>query len=312
EAARKLGLPVLVDPKGSYWERYANAQCVTPNSAEFHTECGLREDEVDRGQRARRARQICQKYGFEHLLVTRGAKGMALFSSTGEPEYLRAVAREVADVSGAGDTVIAVLAASIGKGLAWEESARIANVAAGLAVGKVGTAPVTLTELSAALHEQAENPKLCLWSSLREKLEEWRRKNETVVFTNGCFDLLHPGHISLIRQCAALGDRLVVGLNSDASVRRLKGPTRPIQNEQSRALLLAAMQNVDAVILFEEDTPLDLIRQVRPDVLVKGSDYSEDKVVGADFVKSYGGSVYLAQLVDGCSTTGLARRIAGG
>ena len=144
---------------------------------------------------------------------------------------------------------------------------------------------------------------------LLEKLEEWRCRNESIVFTNGCFDLLHPGHISLIRQCVALGDRLVVGLNSDASVRRLKGPGRPVQNEQSRALLLAALQGVDAVILFDEDTPLELIRQVRPDVLVKGSDYTVETVVGADLVREYGGRVHLAHLVDGCSTTNLVRRM---
>jgi len=309
--ARRLGIPVLVDPKGSQWGRYANAQCITPNQAEFLAEFPQEDMPHTRQDYAELAGRVCSQHGFDHLLLTRGARGMALFPQGGEPCYLRAVAREVADVSGAGDTVIAVLAACIARGLAWAESARIANIAAGLAVAKVGTAPVSLHELAAALHEQAENPKLFSRKGLCEKLEEWRRKNETIVFTNGCFDLLHPGHISLIRQCASLGDRLVVGLNNDASVRRLKGPTRPIQNEQSRALLLAALQGVDAVVLFSEDTPLHLIQQVRPDVLVKGSDYSEDEVVGADFVKSYGGSVRLAALVDGCSTTGLARRIAG-
>lgn len=312
EAATQLGIPVLVDPKGNDWNRYTHAQCVTPNSSEFLAQLKLEDKQiVEREQCEALAYELCSKYSFEHLLVTRGAKGMALFTEKSAPCYLRSVAREVADVSGAGDTVIATLAACIGKGLSWEDSAHIANVAAGIAVGKVGTAPVLLTELAMALKEQMENPKLFLWPALREKLGEWRRKKETIVFTNGCFDLLHPGHISLIRQCATLGDRLVVGLNTDASVRRLKGASRPIQDEQSRALLLAAMQNVDAIIFFDKDTPLDLIRQVRPDVLVKGSDYSEADVVGADIVKSYGGRVYLAHLVEGCSTTGLARRIAG-
>lgn len=202
------------------------------------------------------------------------------------------------------------LAACVAKGLDWEQSARVANAAAGVAVGKMGTAPVTLAELNQALREEADNPKLFDRPALLEKLEDWRHSNESIVFTNGCFDLLHPGHISLIRQCAALGDRLVVGLNSDASVRRLKGSGRPIQNEQGRALLLAALQGVDAVTLFDEDTPLDLIRMVRPDVLVKGGDYTEDTVVGADVVRAYGGRVHLAALVEGCSTTNLVQSMS--
>ena len=310
--ARAHAIPVLVDPKGSQWERYAGAQCVTPNSVEFHTECGLAPSiRLDRPQRAELAGRLRARYGFERLLVTRGSRGMALFGE-GEPCYLRAVAHEVADVSGAGDTVLAALAAAVGKGLGWEDSARIANVAAGLAVSKLGTAPVGRRELAAALREQTVNPKLYTRTELQEKLEDWRRKNLNVVFTNGCFDLVHPGHISLLRQAAAQGDRLVVGLNSDASVRRLKGPERPIQNEQSRALVLAAMQHVDAIVIFDEDTPLELVQSVCPQVLVKGSDYREEQIVGADFVKQHGGRVVLAQLVEGCSTTNIARSIARG
>ncbi len=309
-AARERGIPVLVDPKGGQWRRYAGAQCVTPNSVEFALACGLESgDAPDQRERETLAGRLRESYGLERILLTRGAKGMALFAGGEPPCYIRAAVREVADVSGAGDTVIATLAACVAKGLDWKESARVANTAAGVTVGKMGTAPVSLAELNQALRENADNPKLYGGSALLEKLEEWRRRNESIVFTNGCFDLLHPGHISLIRQCAALGDRLVVGLNSDASVRRLKGPGRPVQNEQSRALLLAALQGVDAVILFDEDTPLELIRQVRPDVLVKGSDYTVETVVGADLVREYGGRVHLAHLVDGCSTTNLVRRM---
>ena len=198
----------------------------------------------------------------------------------------------------------AVLAACVAKGLAWEESVRVANTAAGVVVGKMGTAPVTLAELRAALRENAENPKLYALPDLLEKVEDWRRKSETVVFTNGCFDLLHPGHVSLLRQSAAQGDHLIVGLNSDASVRRLKGPSRPIQDERSRAQLLAALYGVEAVVLFDADTPLELITAIRPDVLVKGSDYTEAAVVGADVVRAAGGRVFLAALTPGCSTTG--------
>lgn len=310
EEARRLGIAVLVDPKGSDWRRYAGAHCVTPNAGEFDAACGLDAGAtLSRPRRETLAGELRSRYGIERLLITRGPKGMALFTPDEAPVYCRAAVREVADVSGAGDTAIATLAACVGKGLPWAESMHLANAAAGVAVGKMGTAPVSIAELNEALREQADNPKLFSVQNLVEKIEEWRRKNETVVFTNGCFDLLHPGHISLIRQSAAQGDRLIVGLNSDASVRRLKGPTRPIQNENSRALLLAALSDVDAIVLFDEDTPFELISALRPDVLVKGSDYTIDNVVGADVVQQGGGRVYLARLVDGCSTTGIVRKI---
>ena len=312
EAAHSRRIPVLVDPKGGNWQRYRQADCVTPNSREFHVACGHQVHEpYDRETRKRNAESLCGQFGFAHILLTRGARGMALFTPGEEPLYIRAAEREVTDVSGAGDTVIATLAACIGKGLKWEESARLANMAAGVAVGKMGTAPVSIDELNQTIGEHAENPKLLTLATLLERVEDWHRKNESIVFTNGCFDLLHPGHISLIRQCASQGDHLVIGLNTDNSVRRLKGASRPIQNEQSRALLLAALQGVDAVILFDEDTPLELIRKIRPDVLVKGSDYSLATVVGAEDVQAYGGKVYLANLVDGCSTTSLVQRMAG-
>ena len=310
DEARRMGIAVLVDPKGSDWQRYAGAHCVTPNAGEFDVACGVEPGaKLDRAQRESLAADLRTRYDIERLLVTRGPKGMALFSPGEAPVYCRATVREVADVSGAGDTAIATLAASVGKGLPWAESMHLANAAAGVAVGKMGTAPVSLAELNEALREQADNPKLFDLPNLVEKIEEWRRKGESIVFTNGCFDLLHPGHISLIRQSAAQGDRLIVGLNSDASVRRLKGPTRPIQNENSRALLLAALSDVDAIVLFDEDTPLELITALRPDVLVKGSDYTIGAVVGADVVQQGGGRVYLARLVDGCSTTGIVRKI---
>lgn len=312
EAARTKQIPVVVDPKGGLWQRYQNADCVTPNSREFHVACNHKVHEAyDPETRKRNAESLCREFGLAHILLTRGARGMALFTPGEEPLYIKAAEREVCDVSGAGDTVIAVLAACIGKGLDWAESARLANLAAGVAVGKMGTAPVSIAELNQVVGEHAENPKLLALPALLEKVEDWRRKNESIVFTNGCFDLLHPGHISLIRQSAGQGDHLIIGLNSDSSVRRLKGEARPIQDEQSRALLLAALRGVDAVVLFDADTPYDLISRIRPDVLVKGSDYSLETVVGADVVQSYGGKVYLANLVDGCSTTSLVRRMAG-
>lgn len=311
------GVPVLVDPKGVDWSRYQGAACVTPNTGEFIKVCeahGLWSGEGEPGasEREALAAELCRKFNLGRILLTRGAKGMSLYQPGLKPEHIRALTREVADVSGAGDTVIATLAACAATGMDWAEAARLANIAAGIAVTKLGAAPVSIGELNQAIAKGTGNPKLCSPGELAEKMRQWRRDGQRVVFTNGCFDLLHPGHISLLRQAAAMGDRLIVGLNSDESVRRLKGAERPIQDEQSRALLLAALQPVDAVVLFSEDTPENLVRAIRPDILVKGSDYRVDEVAGADFVKSYGGQVRLVELVDGCSTTDLTRRIKAG
>lgn len=319
DLAAKEKIPVLIDPKGTDWTRYIGAQCVTPNMSEFTAICeillgkNLSAAKLDDESRLRQglAEDLCHKFNFERLLLTRGARGMNLFEKGKKPWHVRATRREVADVSGAGDTVIATLGACVARGLDWQRSAEIANIAAGIAVGKIGTAPVSLAELNAALRKNMDNPKLYSWRALAEKLAEWRRLDQKIVFTNGCFDLLHPGHIALLRQCADMGDRLVVGLNSDASVKRLKGASRPIQNEQSRALLLGALHNVDAVVIFEEDTPEKLIEHVSPDFLVKGSDYKLEDVVGADFVKAHGGEVRLVNIVDGCSTTSIVRRMQG-
>lgn len=308
--AAEAGLPVLVDPKGTDWSRYAGASCVTPNSREFDQVCGAAH--VATGKLAEEATQVCAKFDLARLLLTRGSRGMVLFEPGEAPRHIRSVAREVADVSGAGDTVVTVLAACIAKGEGWLKGAEIANTAAGLAVAKLGTAPVNLGELNGALREKNVNPKLLSPAELERRLSEWRNHGRKIVFTNGCFDLLHPGHVALLRESAAMGDILIVGLNTDASVRRLKGPERPIQNEQSRAQVLAALESVDAVALFDEDTPERLIREVRPDILVKGSDYRPENIVGADFVRSQGGEVRLVNIVEGCSTTGLVQQMKGG
>lgn len=312
--AQKAGIPVLVDPKGVDWSRYAGATCITPNTGEFIKVCeayGLwnGDGEPTSTERQALSEALCKKFNLGRILLTRGANGMTLYEPGNQPVHIRAIMREVADVSGAGDTVIATLAACAAKGDSWQEAARLANAAAGIAVTKLGAAPVSIQELNQAINEKRTNPKLYTWHDLNEKIAQWRRQGQKVVFTNGCFDLLHPGHIALLNQCADFGDRLVIGLNTDESVKRLKGPERPIQNEESRAMLLSALANVDAIALFEEDTPERLIQLVKPDILVKGSDYKLEEVAGADFVKSYGGQVRLAQLVDGCSTTDLARRI---
>lgn len=317
DLAKTHDIPVLVDPKGTDWGRYVGAQCVTPNLAEFTRVCDVingssyTEAQLDEEARLRQsmAEDICHKFQIERLLLTRGPRGMNLFEDRHKPLYIRASRREVADVSGAGDTVIATLAACVASGMDWKESAEIANQAAGIAVTKVGTAPVGINELMKALQQEKDNPKLYSWEEMREKILDWRRQGQKIVFTNGCFDLLHPGHISLLKQSAAMGDRLIVGLNSDASVKRLKGSERPLQNEQSRALLLGALRDVDAVVIFDQDTPEELIRQLNPDYLVKGSDYAIENVVGADYVRAHGGEVRLVDIVDGMSTTNLVRKI---
>lgn len=315
--AKAAQIPVIVDPKGIDWERYKGAACVTPNTGEFLRICealGFYGGGEEPGslERQKLAEMICVKFDLGRLLLTRGARGMTLYEPGWPPFNIRALAREVSDVSGAGDTVIAVLAACIAAGSDWREAAKIANVAAGVAVGKLGTAPVSIVELNRALAKPGENPKLFELPELLEKISRWRRENQKIVFTNGCFDLLHPGHVSLLRQAASFGDKLIVGLNSDESVRRLKGASRPIQTESSRAMLLSALHAVDAVVIFGEDTPEELVHAIRPDVLVKGSDYEIQNVAGARFVQSYGGQVKLVDLVEGCSTTSLAARIKAG
>ena len=248
------------------------------------------------------------------MLVTRSQHGMTYVpgSSDDEPLHFDAVAREVFDVSGAGDTVVAVLAASLGRGLSIAEGIQLANAAAGIVVGKMGTAVAYASELAASFraHDLLQGEvKVASSEIIARRVDEWRRQGLRIGFTNGCFDLLHPGHVSLMRQAKAACDRLIVGLNSDASIARLKGPTRPVQSEASRASVLASLESVDGITIFGEDTPQQLIELIRPDILVKGADYTVETVVGADFVQSYGGKVVLAGLEDGHSTTATIARM---
>lgn len=300
-------LPVCVDPKGDDWGRYAGASCVTPNASEFEAIAG--HSPSCRAEMETRAIGLCDEYKLERLLVTRGGKGMALFEKGVPPLYIKAIGKELIDVSGAGDTVIAVLTACRSLGLAWDEAVEWANKAAGVVVSKAGTSPITKGEFDALLEPGRGSPKIVSLERLLDIIAVWRRSKDSIVFTNGCFDLLHKGHVRLINEAAAQGDRLIVGLNTDDSVRRLKGLGRPVQDEQSRTLLVAALENVDAVILFDDDTPLELIRTIMPDVLVKGSDYAPQTVVGADVVTNAGGRVYLVELEAGISTTRLVARI---
>lgn len=308
----RMRVPVIVDPKGTSWERYAGATCVSPNTSELAAVSGGSID--DESDFLEAARRVKARHNFDYLLVTRGPKGMALFGETGSEILIPSQAREVFDVSGAGDTVVATLAACLGSGMNWESASRVANTAAGIVVGKLGTQPILFEELVNALHQQAlqVESKVSPLVSAASLAKSWREKGETVVFTNGCFDLLHAGHIRLLQFAASKGSRLVVGLNSDSSVKRLKGVTRPILNQQERTVLLSALACVDLVVLFDEDTPYELIRALKPHVLVKGADYRPEEVVGHDLLPQWGGGIALAPLLEGMSTTGIVERVKNG
>jgi D-beta-D-heptose 7-phosphate kinase/D-beta-D-heptose 1-phosphate adenosyltransferase len=312
---RTCDIPVLVDPKGADWTRYQGATCVTPNTAELELVTGAAA-EASEPQLHQSASAVRRQYELEWLLVTRGSRGMVLCGNDDTPLMIPARAREVFDVSGAGDTVIATLAAGLALGLSFARAAQLSNLAAGIVVGKLGTQPITRPELSAAIElndmqrQSTGAAKIAALESARILVKSWQSSGQKVVFTNGCYDLLHPGHIHLLHQSRDLGDRLIVGLNTDASVRRLKGNTRPIVAEKDRASIISALGCVDLVVLFDEDTPLELIQAIKPDILVKGEDYSLDQVVGRQVVESYGGSVCRVPLLQGYSTTQIAEKIA--
>ncbi len=307
-AARRKGIPALVDPKGRDYGRYRGAAIVTPNRKELETVSG--EAAYDLDAVAALGERLREELSLEALLVKLSEDGMLLLERGRPPFRIRTRAREVFDVTGAGDTVLAALGVSIGAGLDRPSAAEVANRAAGCAVARVGTAPVHWADLLDGLTASPEE-KLLDRAHLAVVCGTLRRAHRRVVFTNGCFDLLHPGHIRLLTEARKLGDLLVVGLNSDASVRKLKGPERPILSERDRAQVLGGLDAVDFVVLFDEETPERLIEAVRPDVLVKGSDYTEATVVGAPFVRSYGGTVALVPLLPGSSTTTMVSRLKG-
>jgi len=310
-AAKSQGIPVIVDPKGVDYSRYRGASVVTPNLNELEMAAGFLGHGDAKLEEA--ARSVLAKSGIQAMVATRGAEGLSVIRMDTEPVHVRAQAREVFDVSGAGDTVVATLALALAAGADLPAAAALANLAASIVVGKVGTASATGEELRTAADVIGRvGGKLKSGLALTDQVERWRRRQLTVGFTNGCFDLLHPGHLSLIRQARAACDRLVVGLNSDASVRRLKGPTRPVSNEASRAEVLSAIADIDAVAIFDEDTPMRLIEAIKPDVLVKGADYTIEQIVGAEFVQSYGGQVLRAQLEPGHSTTAVIAKMNAG
>jgi D-beta-D-heptose 7-phosphate kinase/D-beta-D-heptose 1-phosphate adenosyltransferase len=307
QAARAREIPVLVDPKGRDYSKYKGATALTPNLQETAEACGVSSKNADILLPA--AGALRQRLELKFLAVTRSEAGISLLEAD-RNTHIPATAKQVFDVSGAGDTVIATLAAGMVAGLNPEEALHLANLAAGIVVGKVGTAPVTTSELLSALSmetSQQQADKICSWEQLAARLQQWQGKK--IVFTNGCFDLLHAGHVTYLEQARKLGDKLIVGLNSDRSVTALKGPGRPIIHEADRARVLAALEAVDAVVLFDQDTPLQLINQIKPQVLVKGNDYSEQEVVGGTEVKSWGGTVALVAVVPGHSSSRIIEKI---
>jgi D-beta-D-heptose 7-phosphate kinase/D-beta-D-heptose 1-phosphate adenosyltransferase len=307
--AKKLGRKVIVDPKGRDYGRYKGADLVTPNRKELAEATGLAVDSESGIVAA--AQVLLQRHGFGAVLVTRAEDGMSLITAD-EIRHYPGEAKEVFDVSGAGDTVVATLAAALAVDVPLFEAARLANIAAGIVVGKVGTAVARPADIFAAIAPATGAlRKVVTPNAAAEAAERWRARGYRVGFTNGCFDLLHPGHVYLLEQCRAICDRLIVGINADASVKRLKGASRPAQGEAARAAVLAALTSVDLVCLFEEDTPLELIKLIKPDLLIKGADYTRATVVGAELVESWGGSVALAELLPGHSTTATLARLRG-
>lgn len=311
EAARGQGLPVVVDPKGRDFGRYRGARLLTPNFREFCAAVG--EVPADEPALIACARAMMAAHDLGGILVTRGAQGMTLIDGAqGTVSHYPAQAREVSDVTGAGDTVAATMVALLAAGADAPVAALCANMAAGLVVARPGTAVATRRELAAALRGasgSAVERKVCDLEALVARVADLKAAGQVVGFTNGCFDLLHPGHIHLLHRARELCDHLIVGLNSDASVARLKGPTRPVQGEAARALVLASLADVDSVCLFADDTPLEMIRALLPDVLVKGADYTPETVVGAPEVIAAGGRLELVDLKDGFSTSSTIARL---
>ncbi len=313
DGARRARVPVVVDPKAADYAVYRGATVITPNRREL--EQATRREAVGDAAILAAAEALAAIVACEAVVVTRSEEGMTLYAKGEAAVHVPAYAVKVRDVSGPGDTVVAVLAVMLALGSDYESAMRAANAAAAVVVGKPGTATASVDELRHRLLPPAatalEDKIIFDRSVLDQRLAEWRRQRLRIGFTNGCFDLLHRGHIRLMAEARAACDRLVVGLNSDASVTRLKGKGRPIQDITSRADVLAALEAVDLVVVFEEDTPLELIRQVRPAVLVKGGDYTREKVVGHDVVEAYGGEVMLIDLVPGHSTSGMVARSGG-
>lgn len=308
--AKRKNVPVIADPKGTDYSRYHGATTLTPNLKELSEAVGRAvyddEDVLQAG------RELIRSFDLDFLVATRSERGMSIIQRD-KVAHLPTRAREVFDVSGAGDTVVASISLALATGLTPEEAAQVANAAAAIAVSKRGTAQVQRAEVRAEMMRQGSVSRskgtVLELREARAAVDHWRSEGLRVGFTNGCFDILHFGHVSLLQRARSQCDRLIVGMNSDASVSRLKGPTRPINNEHDRSGVLSALRSVDAVVLFEQDTPLEVITALEPDVLFKGADYRIDQVVGREVVERIGGSVILLDLEDGRSTTNVVDKI---
>lgn len=303
---KESAMPIFIDPKSKDWTKYTGADLITPNFKEYRDAVGKQFENTENSI-ILYANELMSRYQLRNILVTRSQYGMILLQETGKVHSFNTVAQEVFDVSGAGDTVIATIASLCAARISLEDAVEVSNQAAGLAVSKNGTYMVTLEEVAQFMNQEELDlhEKIVPREKLVSILNDWKKQNKKIVFTNGCFDILHVGHITYLNAASKLGDKLIIGLNSDQSVKRLKGESRPINNERNRALLLAALQFVDLIVLFGEDTPYDLIQQIRPDVLVKGGDYKPDQVVGREFA----GELRLIPFVEGYSTTGLIQKI---
>ncbi len=307
QAARDADKPVLVDPKGSDFRRYAGATLITPNLKEFEAVVGHCENEQ---QLAERALQCCEQFDLNAMLVTRSEQGMSLIQRDGSVSHLPARAIEVFDVTGAGDTVIGTLAAALAAGNGLLQATALANTAAGIVVGHVGAASVTPEELDRALHAFVLDTRKGLSEEeLKRSIADAHLRGETIVMTNGCFDILHAGHVQYLDEARSLGDRLIVAVNDDASVAALKGPGRPVNGLADRCRVLSALASVDWVIPFSEDTPQRLIESLLPDILVKGGDYRPEDIAGGSAVLQNGGSVRVLPFRDNCSTSSIIAAI---
>lgn len=306
ELARNLNKPVLVDPKFKDYSAYAGATLVKPNRKEFQAAVGAWQSDDEMVQKAQ---TMMANLGFAAMLITRGDEGMTLVQRNGPALHLPATSREVFDVSGAGDTVIATLAAALSSGKSMQDAASLSNIAAGIVVAKHGTASVSGPEIRSEVAKNSGHRGVMSQEQLERVIAEAKDHGQKVVFTNGCFDILHAGHVEYLAEAKQQGDKLVVAINDDEGVKRLKGEGRPINHLERRMTMLAGLEAVDWVVSFSEDTPENLLQLVKPDVLVKGGDYSVAEVVGGDIVAGYGGEVAVLKLVDGLSTTALAEKI---
>ncbi|OFW70236.1 MAG: hypothetical protein A2621_03520 [Alphaproteobacteria bacterium RIFCSPHIGHO2_01_FULL_41_14] len=307
--ARKHKIPIITDPKGNDYSIYKGSTLITPNRKELHDATDLPTSTDKEVTLA--ATKILRECDIENVLATRSEDGMTLVRNNGETHHYKTQAKEVYDVSGAGDTVVALMATALGANVPLQDSCYLANIAGSIVVGKIGTATVSDQELKHYCTEKAHDKedKLMPIGMVLEKIKVWHQKGLKVGFTNGCFDLLHQGHIKILRESKEACDKLIVAINSDASVRRLKGPTRPINDEKTRATIMACLKFIDAVLIFEEDTPLEVIQELCPDILIKGADYTVDQVVGGDFVQKRGGKVVLVELDPGRSSTAIIGKI---